>query len=76
MRDVAAFQHDSAGRRIEDAADQIEDGRFARAVGSDDPENLRLGETERDAVDGTDAAEIDIDAIDREQRHTSRSDFA
>ena len=73
--DVAVFENEAAGRWLVDAADQIEDGGLAGAIGADDGEYFALVHREADAVDGADAAEIDDEIVGLEERHRSRSDF-
>ena len=57
----------AAAGRLVDAADEIEDGALARAVGADDGEDLALRHVEGHAVHGPDAAEGDRDVVGLEQ---------
>ena len=57
-RDVAALEHDAAGIRLVEAGDHVEQRGLAGAVGADDREDAALGDVDRHAVDGGDAAEV------------------
>ncbi len=61
------WNEQAAAGRLVDAADEVEDGALARAVGADDGEDLALRHIEGDAVDGLDAAERDGDVVGLEQ---------
>jgi hypothetical protein len=74
--DLAAVEGNAPGRRLEDSADQVEQGRLPGAVRADDRNDLGRIRAERDAIDRADAAEVHGDVVDFEEPHTSRSDFA
>ena len=73
--DVAILKHQASARRLVDAADEVEDGRLACAIGTDNGEHLAFAHGEADLIDGTDAAEIDHQTVGRKERQRSRSDF-
>src|SRR5260370_14435067 len=56
-RDVLALQVDVPALRMEHAADAVEQGRLAGAVGADDREDLALLDVEAHPRDGLDAAD-------------------
>jgi hypothetical protein len=53
-----------------EAADDVEQGRLAGAVGSDDPQDLALLDVQADGVEGRQAAEADRGAVDLEATTT------
>ena len=55
--DAASFEHDFAGRGREHAGDQVEEGGFAGAVGTDDRMPLARPDIEVEALDDLDRAE-------------------
>src|SRR5690606_38306906 len=61
--DVLAVEEEPARGRIVDAADQVEDGGLAGAVGADDGEDLAALHGEADVIDGADAAETDAQPL-------------
>src|SRR5207249_7625753 len=67
-RDVRAAEHDPSPIGGQEPGDEVEDGRLARAIGADEPEDLPLVDAEVDAVDGPDPAERDAQLLDREDR--------
>ena len=67
--DVAAFKMDAAGGRVIDAADQVEDGRLAGAIGPDDGEDAALLDFERHAVYRADSAKVHCKIAYREKAH-------
>ena len=68
--DVLAEQQNLAVVRFDEPGDDVEDRGLAGPVGSDEPEDLTIADTERDAVDGGDAAEalLDIAQLQRGRR--------
>src|SRR5688572_29092762 len=62
--DVDTTEPHPAGLRPAEPADDVEQRRLARAVGSDDPDDLELADFERDVVQRPDAAEADRTAVD------------
>ena len=56
MGELLALEHQSAGGRRVDAADQVEDRRLAGTVRADDGEHLTVMDVEADGFDGADAA--------------------
>ena len=56
-RDVLALEQDVPARRGQDAGEEVEERRLARAVGTDDRAQLALAHLEVDAVDGGEAPE-------------------
>ena len=62
-------KQDAARGRREEAADQIEEGGLAGAVGADHGAQLARLDRERDVVDGDQAAEGARDVLDLEQAH-------
>ena len=75
LGDVAALEEQLARGRVVEPRDQVEDRRLAGAVGADDGEDLALLDAEAHAVDCLEAAELQRDAVDREEAHRLRSDF-
>src|SRR5262245_58939718 len=73
-RDVLVAEDEAAVARIVDAADQVEDGRLARAVGADDGEDLLGLHLEAHAVEGAHAAEVHPQALRLEEGHRRRSE--
>jgi hypothetical protein len=67
------LEHEAAAGRLVDAADEIEDGALAGAVGADDGENLALLHIEGHAIHRPDAAERDRDVLRLEQGARLRS---
>jgi len=67
--DVTPFKMDAASGRVIDAADQIENGGFSGAVGSDDGENTALFDLKGDAVDRLDATKMNGKIFDLEEAH-------
>jgi hypothetical protein len=63
-RQVVAVEPDAAAARRIDQADQVEDGRLARAIRADDGEHLARLQCERHAVDRPHAAEADAEVLD------------
>ena len=63
------------GRRLVDAADDVEHRRLAGAVGSDEPADLTFVDGERQPVEGDDAAEPDGDVLHVEQCHVCVAPF-
>jgi hypothetical protein len=74
LRDVLVAEDEAALARIVDAADHVEDGGLARAVGADDGEDLPRLHLEAHPVEGLDAAEVDTHSLRFEEAHRSRSD--
>ncbi len=66
IRDVPPFEPDAAMVGPIDAADHIEDGGLAGAVGTDQPQYLPLGHIKRNAVHGADATEALMNIVDLE----------
>ena len=75
LGDVAALEEQLARGRVVEPRDQVEDRGLAGAVGADDGEDLALFDAEAHAVDRLEAAELQGDAVDREEAHRLRSDF-
>src|SRR5262249_43284546 len=73
--DVAILENEAAGSWLVDAADQVEDGRLAGAIGADDGEYFALAHSEADVVDGADAPKVDNEFLCLKKRHRSRSDL-
>src|SRR5262245_41154467 len=57
--DVPVLENEAPGRWLVDPADQIEDGRLARAIGADNGKYFALAHSEADVVDSADTAEVD-----------------
>src|SRR5439155_9083877 len=72
--DVLVAEDQAAARRVVDPRDEIEDGRLARAVRTDDREDLPLFDGEGDAVDGANAAEVDDESVRGEEGQRRRSE--
>ena len=68
-RDILAVEHDPAGARREESADQVEEGGLAGAVGADHGAQLARLDRHRHVVDGDQAAEMPRDVFDLEQAH-------
>src|SRR4029453_11413750 len=66
---LAGQRHRPGGGPLK-AADGLQQGALAGAVGPDDGEDLALVDPERDAVNGWETAEALLHRVDREQRHT------
>ncbi len=77
MRDRLAFEDDLPGTQPVEVADEVEDGRLAGAVRSDQREDLMRQDLEGHIVHGLEAAELHREVLRLEQRrrHFSRSDF-
>jgi hypothetical protein len=73
--DVAILKNEAASSWLVDAANQVEDGRLAGPIGTDDGEYFALAHSEADVVDGADAPEVDNEFLCLEERHRSRSDL-
>ena len=71
IRDVLLVEQDAAGGRGQKSADQIEEGRLARAIGSDDRPQLAVLDGHRHVADGDQAAEVARDVLDLEQAHVA-----
>src|SRR3954447_12723446 len=69
MRDVLPVEPDAAGGRGQKSTDQVEEGRFARAIGPDDRAQFAVLDGHRHAADGDQAAEVARDVLDLEQAH-------
>src|SRR5207245_6115589 len=70
--ELGAVETDGAPLRVKDAADAVEQGGLARAVGTDDGQDLALLDVEADAAHGLDAAERLRDIADLDEgAHTS-----
>ena len=61
--DVVAVEPDGAGRRPDEAGQQIEAGRLARAVRANQADDLAFGDGQIDMVDGGESAEIPGEAL-------------
>ncbi len=61
-------------RRLEDAGDDVEDRRLARAVRPDQPEDLAAIDVKVDGVEGSHAAEAHRQPGEIEQRLSHRGD--
>ena len=72
LRDVAVAKADGATRRAVEAGDAVEDGGLARAVGADQPVELAHLDTERDAIDRAQAAEVDGQLVEGKVNHEGR----
>ena len=59
---------DRARARVDEAADHVEQRRFAGAVRSDDADDLAVADRHRHIVEGQQTAEADADLIDHEER--------
>ncbi len=73
-RDVLVAEDEPARARIVDPRDEVEDGRLAGAVRTDDREDLALRDVEAHAVDGANAAEVDHEPVRGEEPHRRRSE--
>jgi hypothetical protein len=60
---------DAASGRVIDTANQIENGGFSGAVGSDDGENTALFDLKGDTVDRLDATKLNGKILDLEEAH-------
>ncbi len=69
LRDVFAVEHDAAEGRGEKAADQIEEGGLAGAVGADDGAQFARLDRHRHVVDGDQTAEMLRDVLNPQQAH-------
>ena len=58
---------DGARARMDEAADDVEQGRLARAVGPDDADDLTAADRHRHLDEGQEATEPDADLIDDEE---------
>ena len=67
-RAVAALEADAALVRVIEAADHVEQGGLARAVGADDGDDLPAPDLEADPVERLHRAEAHADPVDLEQR--------
>ena len=67
--DVAILEHDPSAGDRQDAADQIDRGALARAVGADQAEDLALLDREIQLIDGTDTAEMLAEGFEFQYRH-------
>src|SRR5579883_2751199 len=70
-RHILAVEGDRAGARPEEAADQVEEGRLAGAVRTDDGAQLAALDRHRHVAHGDEAAEILRDAADVEEAHAA-----
>jgi hypothetical protein len=68
--DVTPFKMDAARGRVIDAADQIKNGGFPGAVGSDDGENTALFNLKRDTIDRLNATEMNGKIFDLKEAHS------
>ena len=76
MGDLLALEGDEARSRPVQAADEVEDGGLAGAVGADQREHLVRPHLEGDVVDGLEAAELHRQVVGcQERRHFILSDF-
>ena len=73
-RDVAAFEHDAPFVRLVEAGDHVEQRGLAGAVGADDRDDAALGDVDRHAVDGGDAAEV-LGHVRNRELNRCRSDL-
>src|SRR5690606_8990954 len=67
--DVPAFEGDAARSGAHDAANDVEEGRLAAAVGTDEADDLPGRDVEVDAREGLDAAESPPDSLNDQQGH-------
>ena len=72
VRAVLALEEDAAARRPVEAADDVEHRALAGAVGPDDRRDLAAVDREADVGDRLDAAEVEVDVLDAEDRRGSR----
>ena len=63
-RDFGAVELHRTRRRLEGAGEHVEDRALARAVGTDQAENLALLDAERHVIDGREAAKPLYQALD------------
>ena len=64
----AAVEHDLAGQRMDEAADDVEQRRLSGPVGADQPNEATMRHVEADAGQHAEAAERMAHALDRKQR--------
>ena len=67
--EVASVEADGPAARADDPGDRVEGGRLARAVGTDERDDLALLDGQRHALEGVDVAVVGVDVVDLEQRH-------
>ena len=61
---VLAFKQHAAGSREQTAGDDIEERRFAGAIGSDETGDLALGDGKADIIDSKEAAKAHDDVFE------------
>ena len=64
LAQILPQEGDGAGFAPQQSGDGVQGGGFARAVGADQRDDLPLGHLEGHALDGVDAAVVDIDVVD------------
>ncbi len=70
-RNIGAGEEDFSRGRANAAADEVDQGRFARSVGSDDCPDFAPGDVEIHIVDGFHATEMAAQPARRKQAHGS-----
>lgn len=73
MSDVRALEQNPAAPRRGETDDRIDQGRFADAVSSEQPENLPLLELQGHALQDVGVTVIGMYVLDFEERHASDS---
>ncbi len=73
LRPVAALEEDLALVRVVEAADHVEQGGLARAVGPDDGHDLAAADLEAHPLEGLHRPEAHADPVDLEERRGRRA---